>query len=85
MRRGDEVLRILSEKGFKDWTTLAGSDVFARSTADGRLVGTEVADGYEGLPELPSGPPAGVLRHETVPFISYPYEWTFGMLRDAAL
>ncbi|HZJ29491.1 MAG TPA: hypothetical protein VFD37_05835 [Solirubrobacterales bacterium] len=26
-----------------------------------------------------------MLRHERIPFVSYPYEWTFGMLRDAAL
>jgi hypothetical protein len=26
-----------------------------------------------------------VLRHELIPFVSYPYEWTPGMLRDAAL
>jgi hypothetical protein len=26
-----------------------------------------------------------MLRHERVPFISYPYEWTFSMLKDAAL
>ncbi len=26
-----------------------------------------------------------MLEHERVPFVSYPYEWTFGMLRDAAL
>lgn len=28
---------------------------------------------------------AAVLRHERVPVVSYPYEWPFGMLRDAAL
>jgi SAM-dependent methyltransferase len=28
---------------------------------------------------------AAVLRHERVRFISYPYEWTFSMLKDAAL
>ena len=28
---------------------------------------------------------AAVLRHERVPFVSYPYEWPFSMLRDAAL
>jgi SAM-dependent methyltransferase len=28
---------------------------------------------------------AGVLFSETVPMVSYPYEWTFTMLRDAAL
>ena len=26
-----------------------------------------------------------MLEHERVPFVSYPYEWTFSMLRDAAL
>src|SRR4029078_10895774 len=26
-----------------------------------------------------------VLEHDRVPFISYPYEWPFGMLQDAAL
>ena len=26
-----------------------------------------------------------VLRHERIPFVSYPYEWPFGMLNDAAL
>jgi hypothetical protein len=26
-----------------------------------------------------------LLEHERVPFVSYPYEWTFSMLRDAAL
>jgi SAM-dependent methyltransferase len=27
----------------------------------------------------------GLLEHERVPLVSYPYEWTFSMLRDAAL
>jgi SAM-dependent methyltransferase len=26
-----------------------------------------------------------VLKHERIPFISYPYEWTFSQLRDAAI
>jgi hypothetical protein len=36
-------------------------------------------------PDLLAGEAAGVLRHERVPFVSYPYEWPFSMLRDAAL
>ena len=38
--------------------------------------------------EEASGGPEGfaaALRHEAVPFVSYPYEWCFGMLKDAAL
>ena len=27
----------------------------------------------------------GLLRHDRIPFVSYPYEWPFEMLRDAAL
>jgi SAM-dependent methyltransferase len=37
------------------------------------------------LPELPGEPAAGALRHERIPFVSYPYEWPFSMLKDAAL
>ena len=47
-----------------------------------------LADARSGL-EIPAGTlaseVAAVLEHELVPFVSYPYEWTFGMLRDAAL
>ena len=28
---------------------------------------------------------AALLRHERIPFVSYPYEWPFSMLREAAL
>lgn len=28
---------------------------------------------------------AAVLHHQRIPFVSYPYEWSFGMLRSAAL
>lgn len=29
--------------------------------------------------------PVRILKHPRIPFISYPYEWTFGQLKDAAL
>lgn len=38
-----------------------------------------------GLPaELAGAEVAAVLRHERIPVVSYPYEWPFGMLQDAA-
>ena len=39
----------------------------------------------EPAPESLEREAAAVLRHEPVPFVSYPYEWSWGMLRDAAL
>jgi hypothetical protein len=78
------VLRALSERGLADWEALAESDLFRRATAEGALVATERVE--DGLPaELEEDGYAAVLAHERVPFVSYPYEWPFGMLRDAAL
>jgi hypothetical protein len=77
---GDGVLRGLSERGRADWEALAASDLFARAVADGRLVATEPVEAAGLLDAY-----AAVLRHERIPVVSYPYEWTFGMLRDAAL
>ena len=83
-RQGEAVFRCLTSRALADWTQLAASGFFARLTADGTLIPTEQVTDRSGLPDLEPRW-AAVLRHETVPFISYPYEWPFGMLRDAAL
>jgi len=84
----DAVYRALSGTGADDWRALAGSPLLERLTGQGSLIGTEevgrAALGNGAAEILPEGTET-VLRHERVPFVSYPYEWTFGMLRDAAL
>ena len=67
-----EVLRELSARGREDWSALENARFFRRALEDGRIVATEEIE-------------PGVLRHERLPFVSYPYEWPFEMLRDAAL
>src|SRR5215204_4579035 len=79
------VLRALSERGARDWRALAASRLFAQATAEGRLVATEEVAVADHRPLLRGGATAAVLRHERIPFVSYPYEWTPGMLRAAAL
>lgn len=83
---GDEVYRALSETARDDWQRVSEAQFFKQARSLGRVVATEVADPAL----LPSSEQeaqewVGALRHERVPFVSYPYEWTFGMLRDAAL
>jgi hypothetical protein len=53
--------------------------------SEGKLVATRETRDVAAVPEALHEPVAGVLEHEAVPFVTYPYEWTFGMLRDAAL
>ena len=66
------MLRELSPRAQQDWAALESTRFFRRALEDGRIVATEEIS-------------PGLLRHERVPFVSYPYEWPFEMLREAAL
>ena len=78
---GDSVIRVLDEDGVAAWRALKSSDLFNRFTSDGRLVSTrEIPVEETGMSGW-----AGALAHERIPVISYPYEWPFTMLKDAAL
>lgn len=78
-----QVLRGLNAEAVEDWTALSGSRFFATLTDQGKICATEPLG--DAVPaELASGWDL-VLRHERIPFVSYPYEWSFAMLRDAAL
>lgn len=77
--RGGEVYRVLNQKALSQWRTISAKPFYQREVAGGRLIdATEAA-----FPDLPS-PWAGVVKAETIPVISYPYEWSFGMLKAAA-
>ncbi len=59
---------------------LMGSGLYAELTGRGWLVPHE-----ECADPAPRGPEGyRTLRPERIPFVSYPYEWCFGQLRDAA-
>jgi SAM-dependent methyltransferase len=71
-----EVRRGLGPQAAQDWKALAASDFWAATQAAGTTVRTDEAPAADGW--------AAVLGHERIPFVSYPYEWSYGMLRDAA-
>jgi precorrin-6B methylase 2 len=79
------VYRGLSAKALADWESLSQTDFFGRAMARGDIITTQPVN-PDRIASTPSdaGTWAGVLKHDTVPFVSYPYEWSFSMLRDAA-
>ena len=83
-RHDGTVYRCLTSRAVDDWNRLVSSDCYRRLVRDDLLVATESVEDMGALPPLDARW-AGVLKHETVPVISYPYEWPFGMLKDAAL
>jgi hypothetical protein len=83
-----DVLRGLTTEGLADWEAFVESGLLARLTETGEVVGTTVAEPamLDALWSVdPEGAWVAALRHERLPFVSYPYEWTFSMLKDAAL
>ncbi|MEE9416744.1 MAG: hypothetical protein V3V01_15775 [Acidimicrobiales bacterium] len=73
--------RTLDPRGLSDFVATAKAPFFKPAMSDGKIVATKVADPVpDGIPEA-----AQVLEHELIPFVSYPYEWPFSMLKDAAL
>ena len=84
--REGRVLRALTPAALADWESVSSARFFNEAMAAGRIVRTAPWTGDSPVQVLANGQPcAATLEHERVPFVSYPYEWSFGMLRDAAL
>ena len=82
-RRG--VCRALSARALAEWDAVQQSRFFCRAVESGSIVRTEQITDETLVFESDIGAWAGMLQHETIPFVSYPFEWSFGMLQDAAL
>ena len=78
------IFRGLSATALKEWQALSASGLYRRFAENGAIVTTRQRE-IGSLPFRLDEPWAAVLEHERLPFVSYPYEWSFEMLRDAAL
>ena len=86
-RHGDGLYRALSPTAWEAWQALEGTAFFRRVVEAGRLVETRALEPAEAdaLELAPGDSWQGFLEHRQVPFVSYPFEWSFHMLRRAAL
>jgi hypothetical protein len=81
-RRDGTLYRQINRAYADDWTAVRSSGLLDGLIARGALIPhEEVASELAGDPESA----IAVIRPERVEFISYPYEWTFSQLKDAAL
>ena len=80
-RRDGELYRQIAATFAEDWDAFIRSGLYDRLVGAGALVAHEDA----GI-ELAAAPGAyRVIRPAPLELISYPYEWSFGQLKDAAL
>ncbi|MBO4648855.1 MAG: SAM-dependent methyltransferase [Lentisphaeria bacterium] len=74
---GGQLFRRILPAGREDFRCFTGSGLAGQLIEECKLVP------FTPLPEEKDG--SQLLRLEALPFISYPYEWSFGQLRDAGL
>ena len=78
----NKVLRKLSASGKERFDFLIKEKILNKSIEKNFLINTKV---FAGDSELKNDKNNLILEHENVPYISYPYEWSFNQLKDAAL
>jgi ribosomal protein L11 methylase PrmA len=79
--RDGQPYRQIEQRFQAEWDAFQASPLMARLVAEERLIAFEPV----GLEFAQTSSAHAVIRPEPIEFISYPYEWTFGQLRDAAL
>lgn len=80
------IFRYINEIGISDYKKIKNSGILNESIENNFLIDTKELDknhflfssGYFSKSDT-------ILRHEKIPFISYPYEWSFEQLKSAAL
>ena len=80
-RRNGVIHRQIQSSFAAEWEHFLGSGLHAKLVERGMLVGhadAKLEDAFDGSAHA-------VIRPEPIDFVAYPYEWTFGELRDAAL
>jgi SAM-dependent methyltransferase len=80
------IIRGLSERAMQEYQNLQATRFYRKFLDKGQLVSSTLMPSDEvPLPSEIRDQWAAFIEHDRVPVITYPYEWTFGMLRDAAL
>lgn len=81
----DRVIRGLSESALENFDLLVAQSFYREAVSAGTVVETwRLPMDEVPLAESVRAQWAGFIEHRRLPVITYPYEWTFGMLKDAA-
>ena len=80
------VLRGLNTHAAQEWEVLKAQPFFQQFMAEGKIVRTEQVEPTDASSHAGQWDAhwSVILKHQAIPFISYPYEWPFSMLQDAA-
>jgi hypothetical protein len=79
-KEGSELFRQINPVGYEDYFAAANSGLYEQLiTREWLVPHTEITQYQQDSP-----PDKIIIKPERIPFISYPYEWSFSQLKDAA-
>ncbi|MCR9214677.1 MAG: class I SAM-dependent methyltransferase [Proteobacteria bacterium] len=79
----DDVYRLVSAAGRTEFEYVRNTGLFEELNEKRYLIKSEIVSKADWFPDAPDD--SILLRHEKIPFVSYPYEWSFSFLKAAAL
>lgn len=79
----ENVFRLVTAAGRADFEFVKNTGLFEELYEKGYLIQTDTASKDDWFPDAPED--SILLKHERIPFVSYPYEWSFSFLKAAAL
>lgn len=79
------IFRAIHPRHHDDWRFFSSLPLFEELQRQSRLIPTRPAEPDPRFPPRVAEMKALVVEHDRVPFVSYPYEWSFTMLKQAAL
>ena len=80
---GNRVLRTISAQAVEHYTAARDRGLLRRHVDQGTLIDSREVDRSELA--AADGSVVHVVEHPRIPFVSYPYEWSFALLKRAAL
>ena len=80
-KQDGSLYRQVNQSYASEYSHLMDSGLYAKLTKTGLLISHDESD----MPPVEPAQAFKVIQPEYVPFISYPYEWSFGLLKEAAL
>ena len=84
-RRDGVLYRQVNQIYAEDYTRLMDSGLYAKLVKAGLLIPHQESGDGQAFEPAEAASAFRTLRPELIEFISYPYEWSFGELKDAAL
>ena len=79
----DNILRVATNDGINRINFILKDELLKKLISKNFLVESEITNQFDSILDIQKE--SIIIKHKKIPFISYPYEWSFEQLKDAAI